>query len=61
MMSSLNDVSPIPTEGKDLIIVAEVNNVLHFRIFYGNGKPDVDTDERRLAERSRKSKSSGRN
>ena len=49
LMSSLNDVSAIPTEGKDLIIVAEVNNVLHFRIFYGNGKPDVDTDERRLA------------
>ena len=49
LMSSLNDVSAIPTEGKDLIIVAEVNNVLHFRIFYGNGKPDVDTDEQRLA------------
>ena len=37
-MSSLNDVSGIPTEGKNLIIVAAVNNVLHFRIFKGDGK-----------------------
>ena len=32
LMSSLNDVSGIPTEGKNLIIVAAVNNVLHFRM-----------------------------
>ena len=55
-MYSLNDVSAIPTEGKDLIIVAEVNNVLHFRIFDGNGKRVVDTDEQRLTEQARQIK-----
>ena len=49
-MSSVNDVNVIPTEGKNLIIVAAVNNVLHFRIFDGDGKEVVDTDENRLKE-----------
>ena len=46
MSAVLNDVSGILTEGKDLIIVAAVNHVLHFRIFDGDGKVVVDTDER---------------
>ena len=54
LMSSLNDVSGIPTKGKDLIIVAAVNNVLHFRIFDGDGKVVVDTDEKRLTEQARR-------
>ena len=41
----LNDASDIPTSGKNLIIVAAVNNVLHFRIFDGDGKVVVNTDE----------------
>ena len=53
LMSSLNDVSGIPTEGKNLIIVAAVDNVLHFRIFDGDGKVVVDTDEKRLTEQAR--------
>ena len=53
LISSLNDVSGIPTEGKDLIIVVAVNNVLHFRIFDGDGKVVVDTDEQRLTEKAR--------
>lgn len=53
LMSSLNDVSGIPTEGKNLIIVAAVNNGLHFRIFDGNGKVVVDTDEKRLTGQAR--------
>ena len=52
LMSSLNDVSGIPTEGKDLIIVATVNKVLHFRIFDGDGKVVVDTEEQRLTEQA---------
>lgn len=52
LMSSLNDVSDIPTEGKNLIIVAAVNNVLHFRIF-DDGKVVVNTDEKRLTEQAR--------
>ena len=53
LMSSVNDVSGIPTAGKSLIIVAAVNNVLHFRIFDGDGKVVVDTDEKRLTEQAR--------
>ena len=53
LMFSLNDVSGIPTEGKNLIIVAAVNHVLHFRIFGGDGKVVVDTDETRLPEQAR--------
>jgi tetratricopeptide (TPR) repeat protein len=56
LMSSLNDVSAIPTEGKSLIIVAKVNNVLHFLIFDGNGETIVDTDERWLTEKARQIK-----
>jgi hypothetical protein len=50
LMSSLNDVSGIPIEGKGLIIVAVVNHVLHFRIFDSDGRMVVDTDEQRLTE-----------
>jgi len=53
LMSALNDVSGILTEGEDLIIVAAVNHVLHFRIFDRDGKVVVDTDERRLTEQAR--------
>ncbi len=53
LMSAVNDVNGIPTEGKNLIIVADVNRVLHFRIFDGDGKVVVDTDEKRLTEQAR--------
>ena len=48
LMPSLNDVSGIQASGMNLVIVAAVNNVLHFRIFDANGKVVVDTDETRL-------------
>ena len=53
LMSSVKEVSDIPTAGKDLIIVAAVDNVLHFRMFDGDGKVVVDTDEKRLTEQAR--------
>ena len=52
-MSSLNDVSGIPTVGQNLILVAAVNNVLHFRLFDADGKMVVDTDEKRLTGQTR--------
>ena len=52
-MSSMNDPSGIPTGGKGLIIVASVDNVLHIRIFGGDGKVVVDTDEKWLTEQAR--------
>ena len=53
LMSSMNDASGIPTGGKGLIIVASVDNVLHIRIFGGDGKVVVDTDEKWLTEQAR--------
>lgn len=51
-MPSVKDVSEIPATGEDLIIVAAVDNVLHFRIFDANGKRTVDTDEKKLTNKS---------
>jgi hypothetical protein len=56
LMSSVNDVSGIPTEGKNLVIVATVatvDDVLHFRIFDGDGKEVVHADEKTLQEQTR--------
>ena len=44
MMSALKDVSDIPANGKNLIIVAAIKNLLHFRIFDVEGKATTDTD-----------------
>jgi tetratricopeptide (TPR) repeat protein len=53
LMSSVKNVSGIPAAGKDLIIVAAVDKMLHFRVFDGDGKSVVDTDEKRLTEQAR--------
>ena len=52
LMSPLDDVSGLPEEGKNLVIVAAVKDVLHFRILDGDGKVVVDTDEKRLTEQA---------
>src|SRR5262249_36408081 len=53
LMSSVKDAGDIPSGNKNLIIVAAVNHVLHFRIFDGDGKMAADTDETRLTEKAR--------
>jgi hypothetical protein len=53
LMTPVNDVSGIPIKGKSLIILAAVNNVLHFRKFDGDGEMVVDTDEKRLTRQVR--------
>lgn len=50
LIFSLNDVSSIPTAGKSQIIVAEVNNLLYFRLFDPQNKTVVDTNENLLPE-----------
>ena len=47
-MSSLNDVSGMPTSGANLVIVANVKGVLYLRIFNADGKVVLDTDQTRL-------------
>jgi hypothetical protein len=51
LMSAVNGVSRLPTAGKNLVVVADVDQVLHFRIFDGDAKMVVDTDEKRLTDR----------
>jgi hypothetical protein len=48
LMPSVDDASDLPTEGKNLVIVADVGGVLHFRSFDRDGRIVMDTDETRL-------------
>jgi tetratricopeptide (TPR) repeat protein len=52
LISSLKDASGIPTQGKNELIVASIDNVLYFRLFDLDGKVVVDIDEKRLKERA---------
>jgi multidrug efflux pump subunit AcrA (membrane-fusion protein) len=51
LLSALNDVNQLPNTGKNLIVVASVKNLLHFRIFGSGGGP-VDLDEKKFAEQA---------
>jgi exosortase len=53
LISSVNDVRDIPREGKRLIILAVVDQVLHFRIFDRDGEMVVNTDAKRLTKHAR--------
>jgi hypothetical protein len=48
LISSVKDGRDIPTGGKALVVVADVDHVLHFRIFDRDGKLVADTDEKKL-------------
>ena len=52
LMVSANDTSDITETGERLIVVAVVDQVLHFRIINGAGKTVVDTDAKRLTEQA---------
>ena len=54
LMSPLNHVDQIPTKGKYLVIVAAVNNLLHFRIFDRAGKMVANSGEKALTEKVRR-------
>ena len=53
LIPAAKDVRDIPTGLKGLIIVATVDNVLHFRIFDREGKLVVETNEKSLPEQAR--------
>ncbi len=53
LMSSLKDVGEIPTEGKNLVIVAALDQALYFRIFDSDGKEVMNTDEKKLTGQAR--------
>ncbi|CAN5913821.1 hypothetical protein BH23PLA1_BH23PLA1_15520 [soil metagenome] len=52
LMSSMNDVGNLPTEGKNLIVVADVQGLLHFRIFNVDRQMVVGTDETHLSDKA---------
>jgi len=56
LMPSVNDLGGILARGKNLIIVAAVNESLHIRIFNADGNRVVDTDETTLTGQSSKIK-----
>ena len=53
LMPALKDAGGMPTAGRKLIIVAAVNDVLHFRIFDDDGHVVVDIDVKSKADGSR--------
>lgn len=53
LLPSVKDVGGIPAAGKNVIIVAAVNKVLHFRIFDEGGKKVVEADEKQLTGQAR--------
>ena len=52
LMPSVEAVSNIPREGKNLIVVADVNKTLHIRVFDPDGKMVVDTDQEGLTDKA---------
>ncbi len=52
LITAIEDFNQMPT-GKNLVVVANVDGVLHIRMFDGNGKMAIDTDEKRLRDRTR--------
>ena len=53
LMPSLNNPGDLPTAGKNQIIVGNVQNVLHFRVFGLDGSKVADTDENHLPDQAR--------
>src|SRR5262249_7396023 len=48
LMPKVNDLRALPTAGKLLIIVADVNHALHLRMFDVEGKKVLDSDAKRF-------------
>jgi hypothetical protein len=53
LVATPSDLGQIPMTGKNLVVVVAVKNVLYFRIFDGDGKMVIDTDEGRLTKQAR--------
>jgi hypothetical protein len=51
-LARLGSLSEVPTVGKQLLIVAEVNRTLHFRVFDAAGTPkDMSADDEKLIDK----------
>jgi hypothetical protein len=54
LVPAVSETSGIPKEGKALVIVGAVENVLHFRVFDSEGKVVADNDEKSLPEQAQR-------
>ncbi len=52
LIPSVTDVRKVPAAGRNLVVVADVKNVLHFRFFDSDGKVVVDINEKRLTKQA---------
>ena len=52
---SQQDLGGLPGAGKNLVVMADVGGVLHFRVFDDDGRVVKDIDETMLVERARQS------
>ena len=52
LMRAVKTLSELPTNGRDLIVLAVLPNGLHFRMFDSLGKRTVDQDESQLKEKT---------
>jgi hypothetical protein len=53
LMFDVNNAGEIPTDGKNLLILADVDGLLHFRFYERHGNLDEDTDETKLTDQTR--------
>ena len=51
-IAAADNATKVPGEGKNLVVVADVNNVLHFRFFDGDGRRVVNTNEKKLSDKA---------
>jgi multidrug efflux pump subunit AcrA (membrane-fusion protein) len=52
LMGPVKEAKELPISGRDMIVLARVGNVMHFRIFNSEGERAVDIDEKHLADRA---------
>jgi hypothetical protein len=55
-MPRVNNAEDIPTKGEKLIIVADLQGILHFRIFDFAGRMVVDTNETQMPDKARQTR-----
>ncbi len=50
---AVDNIGSMPDKGRNRIVVANIHDVLHFRIFDEEGNTVVDTDEKKLSSKAR--------
>ncbi len=56
LVSSAKTTSELPENGRSKIVVAEIDDIIHFRIFDRNAQMILETDEKKLTEQAKQAK-----